>query len=380
MGRDAVHEAETGDVEVREAAAQLTDRDRDLLGLLALARYLTAAQVHRLAFDGRNLSVAYRRLLKLGRAAGGQPAFVRQRFFRTYDGNRVGVWALSKHGVPAAQARAPGLPELPKHDVGAQFLEHLVRLNDVFVDLWRTGDRCPRAAHPAFRWIPSDRARQPWGDWVMLEGRKQQRVILPDAILELPAQKRRFFLECEMGTQTIVPGPGVYAPGATLSKAEQYQAFLTGRPGGGPTTHYGAKFPDGFKPEVVYVVQTSGRAASVNAALATWRKGLDAAGPVSHQLALTFEDATAQLRKAGGLPPSVPAAAKPPAKPAAPKPAARRREVTSSEVRLLTDFVETAMRRLTRVRGVFRDELKRADAPRLPEGVDRVQLLLSRLR
>ena len=31
-------------------------RDRDILGLLAVTRYLTAQQAHRLAFDGRNIS------------------------------------------------------------------------------------------------------------------------------------------------------------------------------------------------------------------------------------------------------------------------------------------------------------------------------------
>jgi hypothetical protein len=371
MGSDADHEAETGDMDVREAAAQLTDRDRDLLGLLCLARYLTATQVHRLAFDGRNASVASRRLQKLARAAGGQPAFVRQRFFRTYDGNRVGVWALAKHGMFAAQARAGALalPELPKHDVGAQFLEHLVRLNDVFVDLWRTGDRCPRAAHPAFRWIPSDRVRLEWGEWEVRQGRQQQRVILPDAVLELPAQKRRFFLECEMGTQTIVPGEGVEAPGATLSKAERYQRFLTGRTGDARVTHYGTRYPDGFTPQVLYLVQTSGRASSVNAALSAWQKWLDA-GPLSNQKALTFEEATGALRLVVGLPASAPAAAKP----APPKPAKRRREVTSAEVRLLTGFVETALRRLNKVKALFKGE----EAG--PGETREVQRLLARLR
>src|SRR5258708_19311923 len=68
------------------AAAKLTDRDKDLLGLLVLTRYLTAAQVHRLAFAGKHPSLPYRRLLKLSRA-NGQPAFLRQSFFRPYDAN-----------------------------------------------------------------------------------------------------------------------------------------------------------------------------------------------------------------------------------------------------------------------------------------------------
>src|SRR6266446_5792207 len=180
-------------------AAKLTDRDKDLLGLLVLARYLTADQVHRLAFSGKHASVPYRRLLKLSQA-NGQPAFLRQRFFRTYDGNRVAVWAPTPYAMPAALTRAPQLPELPKHDVGAQFLEHLIQLNELLVALWQNGTRCPKAVHPSFRWIPSDRVRLVWEEWEMREGRKQQRPIQPDAMLELPVQRRRYFLECEMGT------------------------------------------------------------------------------------------------------------------------------------------------------------------------------------
>src|SRR5260370_36904863 len=102
-------------------AAKLTDRDKDLLGLLVLTRYLTAAQVHRLAFAGKHPSLPYRRLLKLSRE-NGQPAFLRQRFFRTYDGNPVAVWATSPHAVPAALTGAGQLPGPPKPHVGGACL------------------------------------------------------------------------------------------------------------------------------------------------------------------------------------------------------------------------------------------------------------------
>src|SRR5260370_20852559 len=124
-------------------AAKRTDGDKDLLGVLVLRRYLTAAQVHRLAFAGKHPSLPYRRLLKLSRE-NGQPAFLRQSLFRTYDGNRVAVWAPTPHAMPAALARAPQLPELPKHDVGAHFLKHLLQLTQLFVPLCRNGPRCPR--------------------------------------------------------------------------------------------------------------------------------------------------------------------------------------------------------------------------------------------
>lgn len=255
----------------RTAGVKLTDRDRDVLGLLVLARYLTAAQLYRLAFAGKHPSLAYRRLLRLSREAG-QPAFVRQRFFRDYDGNRLAVWAPTPHAMQAALSRSAPLPELPKHDVGAQFLEHLVQLNELLVALWETGALCPRAAHPAFRWVPSDRVRLVWGEWEMREGRRQQRVIQPDAVLEVPRQKRRYFLECEMGTHTIAPKEG-NPPGATLAKADRYQKFLGDVSGlDGRRTHYDSQYPDGLTPEVLLLVLGRGRAVSVNAALASWRR------------------------------------------------------------------------------------------------------------
>jgi hypothetical protein len=71
-----------------------------------------------------------------------------------------------------------------------------------------TAGRSARVAHPAFRWLPSDAVRLTFNEWV--------RVIQPDVTLELPAQQRRCFLECEMGGHTISPGLSK-PPGATLS-------------------------------------------------------------------------------------------------------------------------------------------------------------------
>lgn len=304
-GAEARHRAEGAGSEnagARHAqVAKLTDRDRDILGILSVTRYLTAQQVHRLAFDGRNISAAYRRLLKLSRSDGQAP-FVRQRFFRTYDGNRVAVWAPTPHGVMAASLRAPGLPELPKHDVGAYFLEHLVQLNELFVALWQTENgRCPRVAHPSYRWVPSDCVRLSWDEYEMRDGRRQLRVIQPDAVLELPVQRRRYFLECEMGGNTI--SPGARKPHtATLSKVERYQTYLcgpaelsTGR------TYYDVQYRDGFRPEVLFLVRSDARVESINAALVEWRKRVHERR-YAVMRALTFEAASGEFRGMVGLP------------------------------------------------------------------------------
>jgi len=357
----------------RLTAAKLTDRDRDLLGLLVLARYLTAAQVHRLAFAGKTRSLAYRRLLKLARADG-QPAFVRQRFFRTYDGNRVAVWAPTPYAIPAALARSAPLLELPKHDVGAQFLEHLIQLNELLIALWSNGNRCPRAGHPCFRWIPSDRVRLVWGEWKIREGRKLQRIIQPDAVLELPAVKRRYFLECEMGTQLIAPGKGK-APGATLSKADRYQTFL-GEPSGlgNRQTHYDAQFRDGFAPEVLFLVLTPGRASSVNAALAGFRAKHEGR-PVGAMRAITFDAAAIELRKLAGVPPLATAA---PGQPSALTAPSNLPTLSGAEVRLLERCIYDSVRSIKRARAVFR-ELHRPDLPQYPTTYEEACSLLTRL-
>jgi len=357
----------------RPTAAKLTDRDRDLLGLLVLARYFTAAQVHRLAFAGKNRSLAYRRLLKLSREDG-QPAFLRQRFFRTYDGNRVAVWAPTPYAMAAALARSAPLPELPKHDVGAQFLEHLIQLNELLIALWSNGNRCPRAAHPCFRWIPSDRVRLVWGEWEIREGRKLQRVIQPDAVLELPALKRRYFLECEMGTQLIAPGKG-NAPGATLSKAERYQTFL-GEPSGlgNRQTHHDAQYRDGFAPEVLFLVLTPSRASSVNAALAGFRTKHQGR-PVGPMRAVTFDAAAIELRKLAGVPPLATAAIAPASVATAPP---SLPPLSRAEIKLLQRCLDDAIRSIKRARAVFR-ELHRPDLPQYPNTYEGAWALLARL-
>jgi hypothetical protein len=351
-------------------AAKLTDRDKDLLGLLVLARYLTAAQVHRLAFPGKHASVPYRRLLKLAQT-NGQPAFLRQRFFRTYDGNRVAVWTPTAYAMAAALTRAPQLPDLPRHDVGAQFLEHLVQMNELLLALWQNGTRCPRAAHPSFRWVPSDRVRLVWEEWEMREGRKQQRLIQPDAVLELPVQRRRYFLECEMGTQKIAPGES-NAPGATLSKADRYRAFLSGG-SVDEASHYRAQYPDGFAPEVLFLVLNDGRAESVNNALAMWRAKNQQPRTIAFR-ALTFESAVTELRRLVGLAPLG----------ADGRAVAEQRNlpltraVSAEEVTLLSRCVYDAVRSIKHARAVFR-QVRRPDLPPYPDTYEAAAAVLERL-
>src|SRR5690242_17676374 len=100
-----------------ERGAALTDRDKQLVAYLGIARYLSSQQLHRLAFPGRTLPPCRRRLLRLAglwkssrrrpTKAGVQenfsPAYLRRREYRTFAGALVEVWALTEAGYLLAE-------------------------------------------------------------------------------------------------------------------------------------------------------------------------------------------------------------------------------------------------------------------------------------
>jgi hypothetical protein len=82
--------------------------------------------------------------------------------------------------------------------------------------------------------------------------------------------RRRFFLESETGSHTIVPR-GSNKPGSTLDKAERYQCFICELADFElKITFYAQRYPDEFTPEVLFLVPNAGRAESVNRALREW--------------------------------------------------------------------------------------------------------------
>jgi hypothetical protein len=101
-------------------------------------------------------------------------------------------------------------------------------------------------------------------------------VIRPDAILTVPSARRRVFIECETGTHTLV-SVRKDRHQATVHKAERYETFLRGLADvPSRLTHYAVKYPDGWAPEVLFLVPTEGRRASTEAALATVAGSRDA--------------------------------------------------------------------------------------------------------
>src|SRR6266852_5895440 len=77
--------------------ARVTDRDRQLIGLLAVARYLSTEQLSKLLYGARNIDNMRRRFLRLAGEGprGFKPAYIRRLFYRTYEGHRLELWTLT---------------------------------------------------------------------------------------------------------------------------------------------------------------------------------------------------------------------------------------------------------------------------------------------
>jgi hypothetical protein len=280
---------------------RLTDRDRQLLRFLAIARYLSTEQIGRLVFPARRPTVIGERLSWL--AGAGRKPFdgppLRRLRYPTPEGGIRAAWALTPVGYAQVQGTASGIVSVPSHaDVAEAFLAHTIALNDLLVglvaalmerrvakvtqELGPKPHRLERARRLAglyaqarglpFRWIGEDAGALPWSEYDLKAGEKRGRLIEPDATLELPSAGERWFVECEMGTQPIVSSR-TDRQGATMAKVERYEKFLSSiADPQSRATYYAKAFPDGWPVTVLFLVQNASREASVNEALAEWRE------------------------------------------------------------------------------------------------------------
>jgi len=285
----------------RLKGAVLTPRDRLLISFLGLARYASAAQLHALVAEGRDVSLVYRRLRRLavrGERPGGG-AHVRRLGFRRAEGTPMAVWALTSFGQLVAEQEVPYLRPPAGSDIGSQFVEHTLLLNDVLLGLvvkLRRSASSPLGELP-FRWLcENDEVLE----FRVLRGPAETRpaVLKPDAILEVPAVRRRLFLEAETGSHSITTAdPLRYGP--VLRKLERYARFCTAVVSArGPATFYASAFSDGFSPELVFLVHSDGRRAKVEAAIRDWAKGRELE-PLGVSV-LTFAEAPGRLATLAG--------------------------------------------------------------------------------
>jgi len=278
--------------------ARLTDRDRQLLGLLAVARYLSTEQLSRLLYASRNVDNMRRRFLRLAGegSRGFRPEYIRRLFYRTYEGHHLDMWTLTNTGHAVAEIVLGTALKIPRRDVGAAFREHTIMLNELFVALMMPpGGGYARAKQNEFRWICSDAVRLPWKQHLGMGSRTPDRLVLPDAALEIPSARRRFFLECEMGTHPILSAPHP-KPGSTVAKVDSYEGFLRSYVDAGATqTFYARMYPDNYAPEVLFLVRTPHRAKSINEAIQQWRQSTGSQACIAR--ALTIDEARDELLK-----------------------------------------------------------------------------------
>jgi len=183
---------------------QLTERDRELCGFLAVCRYLTREQIEKLIFPGRSKARSSTRLRQLASRMGGQAAVVRGDLGYASAGGWTTVWALTAEGFEiGSQLLNLKLARTPKHDVGPWFLKHEVMLNEVFLGLVPQDGKTPARVPRGFRWVLGEYFDLPFNDFVRNGTGVESRRLQPDAVLEDAAGRRRYFIEYESGSATV---------------------------------------------------------------------------------------------------------------------------------------------------------------------------------
>src|SRR5207248_2959411 len=150
---------------------QLTERDRELCGFLAVCRYLTREQIERLMFPGRSKARSSTRLRQLARRVGSQRALLRSDLgFGSAEGWTT-VWALTDEGFEVGSLHMGlKLERVPKQDVGQAFLKHEVMANEVFLGLVPQGGNTWAKVPRSFRWVLGEYLDLPFEDYATTHG------------------------------------------------------------------------------------------------------------------------------------------------------------------------------------------------------------------
>jgi hypothetical protein len=252
---------------------QLTERDRELCGFLAVCRYLTREQIERLMFPGRSKARSSTRLRQLARRIGSQEALLRGDLGYGSAQGWTTVWALTAEGFEVgSQHMGLKLERVPKQDVGQAFFKHEAMANEVFLGLvphdGKTWAKVPRS----FRWVLGEYLDLPFEDYARMHGRLalEKRRLQPDAVLELPTLKKRFFIEYETGSATVRDAK---KSTSTMAKLDRYGTFFRAPVGnvfggGLAETAYTRAFSDGWSAEVLFVARTEARRDSITRVIA----------------------------------------------------------------------------------------------------------------
>ncbi len=252
----------------RQKGMVLTDRDRALLGYLGVARYVTGAQAHRLLAPGSDKAVTSRRLARLcedGSGPDGEPYLIRHAYRRS-NSLPFPVWTLTPHGRDAAGPHAPGPVVLVPTTAGIGFVRRTLAVNELLLALVLAGRRSPASplVDLPFRWRAlSDPLRFEVRDKFPYT---QAALLRPAAIIDLPRERRRIFVEPELGIASLSPTDPRRKH--VIRRLERYDRFFLGIPGRDENrTWYTTAFPDGFAPEVLLLSTSDARRAQVEEAV-----------------------------------------------------------------------------------------------------------------
>jgi hypothetical protein len=184
------------------------------------------------------------------------------------------VWALTAEGFEIGSQRvALKLERVPKHDVGQSFLKHEVMLNEVFLGLVQQDGKTPAKVPRQFRWLLGEYLNLPFQEFCREKVGAEARRLQPDAMLEDPVGRRRYFIEYETGSATIFDAK---KSTSTLAKLERYANFFSGLAGGlfnQSDTWYARSFKEPWPAEVLFVTQSEARRDSITKLIDRFEKG-----------------------------------------------------------------------------------------------------------
>jgi hypothetical protein len=147
------------------------------------------------------------------------------------------------------------------------FLHHEVMLNEIFLGLVAQDGKTPAKVPRNFRWVLGEYLELPFEEYVRdpREGLQlEKRRLQPDAMLEDPGGRRRYFIEYETGTATIRDAK---KSTSTMAKLDRYGTFLRAPSdnlvAGQRETYYAHVFDDGWPAEVLFVTRTEARRDSI---------------------------------------------------------------------------------------------------------------------
>ncbi len=361
----------------------LTERDRRLFSLLALARHLSTGQLAALCFSGRSDRLVRRRLQYLSDEAPGRAGkgYVRKRQFRTSDGQLRTAWELTALGEHEA-SKVVRLPELPARPAaGVEFLAHNLGLNEILVRLVPRDKRgVAFAPDPAvWTWTRGDLLRLDFSVYERI-GQRKERLLRPDAVLTLPRERRRVFIEFETGSHPIRTRQAE-RHGATIHKVARYESFFVeytpgANAGREDETFYMRAFPDGFVPELVIVSHGDVRRDNVNTAIRDWAR--NRVGPRMQARALLLADLVSALAPRVGI--AAGQRAEPPPRGSG-TPTGSRVLMPRSAVDLLASYFDESQDRIHEYRDLVRGKTPPpATVPSYPAASDGVFALLTHLR